>query len=113
MDQLNGVDFAKGCYVGQEVVSRTEHRGNARTRVVPVAYEGYAPEAGTGITAGDKSIGTFGSSAGGRALASLRLDRAADALAAGAPLVAAGATLRLIKPEWARFRWPGDKEAAE
>jgi len=113
MDQLNGVDFAKGCYVGQEVVSRMEHRGSARTRVVPVAFEGHAPEPGATVTAGDKAIGTFGSSADGHALALLRLDRAADALAAGAPLVAGGATLRLVKPDWARFPWPGDAKAAE
>jgi folate-binding protein YgfZ len=113
MDQLHGVDFDKGCYVGQEVVSRMEHRGNARSRVVPVAYDGYAPDAGAGVTAADKPIGTFGSSAGGRGLALLRLDRAADALAAGAPLVAGGATLRLVKPDWARFAWPGEATAAE
>ena len=85
MDQLHGVDFAKGCYVGQEVVSRIEHRGSARNRVVPIAYEGYAPDAGAPVTAGEKSVGTFGSSADGRALAMLRLDRVADALAAGTP----------------------------
>jgi tRNA-modifying protein YgfZ len=113
MDQLHGVDFAKGCYVGQEVVSRIEHRGSARNRVVPIAYEGFAPDAGAAVTAGEKSVGTFGSSADGRALAMLRLDRVADALAAGTPLVAAGATLRLVKPEWARFVWPGEKAAAE
>jgi hypothetical protein len=113
MDQLHGVDFAKGCYVGQEVVSRIEHRGSARNRVVPIAYDGYAPDAGAPVTAGDKSVGTFGSSAAGRALAMLRLDRVADALAAGTPLVAGGANLRLVKPEWARFPWPGEKAAAE
>ncbi|HKC32004.1 MAG TPA: folate-binding protein [Xanthobacteraceae bacterium] len=113
MDQLHGVDFAKGCYVGQEVVSRIEHRGSARNRVVPIAYDGYAPDAGAPVTAGDKPVGTFGSSAAGRALAMLRLDRVADALAAGTPLVAGGANLRLVKPEWARFPWPGEKAAAE
>src|SRR5262249_56835903 len=46
MDQLHGVDFHKGCFVGQEVVSRMEHRGTARTRIVPVAYAGFAPPAG-------------------------------------------------------------------
>ncbi len=46
IDQLGGVDFDKGCYVGQEVVSRVEHRGSARSRVVPVAFDGGAPEAG-------------------------------------------------------------------
>jgi tRNA-modifying protein YgfZ len=108
MDQLGGVDFDKGCYVGQEVVSRMQHRGTARTRVVPVAYEGFAPEAGATVMAGEKPIGMFGSSAGGRGLAMLRLDRVGDALAAGSPLVAGSATLRLIRPDWARFAWPGE-----
>ena len=62
MDQLGGVDFDKGCFVGQEVVSRIEHRGTARTRVVPVRFEGFAPEAGMPVSAGDKTVGTLGSS---------------------------------------------------
>jgi folate-binding protein YgfZ len=109
MDQLAGVDFEKGCYVGQEVVSRIEHRGTARTRVVPVAYEGFAPETGIAVMAGEKSVGTFGSAAGGHALAMLRLDRTDEALAAGLPLTAGGISLRLRKPEWARFAMPGQK----
>jgi len=113
MDQLNGVDFDKGCYVGQEVVSRIEHRGSARSRIVPLTYEGFAPDAGAEVKAGDKAVGTFGSSTQGRALAMLRLDRVADALAAGTPLVAGAATLRLAKPDWAKFAWPGDAKAAE
>jgi tRNA-modifying protein YgfZ len=112
MDQLHGVDFDKGCFVGQEVVSRMEHRGNARTRIVPVAFDGFAPEAGAAVTAAEKSVGIFGSSADGRALAMLRLDRAEDALAAGQPLVAGGATLRLVKPAWIRFKFPGEREPA-
>jgi folate-binding protein YgfZ len=108
MDQLNGVDFAKGCYVGQEVVSRMEHRGTARNRVVPVAYEGFAPDPGAPVTAAEKPVGTFGSRTAERGLALLRLDRAADALAAGNPLIAGGATLRLVKPAWAKFAWPGE-----
>jgi folate-binding protein YgfZ len=112
MDQLHGVDFAKGCFVGQEVVSRMEHRGNARTRIVPVAYEGFAPDAGAAVTAAEKPVGTFGSSAGGRALAMLRLDRAEDALAAGHALVAGAVTLRLVKPDWARFAFPGERKPA-
>jgi tRNA-modifying protein YgfZ len=113
MDQLGGVDFAKGCFVGQEVVSRIEHRGTARNRIVPVSFDGFAPEAGTPVSAGEKSIGTLGSSAQGRALAMLRLDRTADALAAGAPLVAGGVEMRLVKPAWARFAFPGEAKAAE
>src|SRR5262249_47649918 len=68
MDQLAGVDFARGCYVGQEVVSRIEHRASARSRVVPVLFEGFGPEPGAPVTAGEKTIGTMGSSAGGRGL---------------------------------------------
>jgi tRNA-modifying protein YgfZ len=113
MDQLSGVDFDKGCFVGQEVVSRIEHRGIARTRVVPVRYDGYAPDAGAPVSAGEKSVGTLGSTAHGHGLAMLRLDRAADALAAGAPLVAGGIEMRLVKPAWARFDFPGDAKAAE
>ena len=112
MDQLGGVDFAKGCYVGQEVVSRMEHRGTARTRVVPVAYEGFAPEAGTAVTAGEKTLGTLGATVDGRGLATLRLDRVADALVTGTPLVAGTTELRLVKPDWARFAWPGETKAA-
>jgi folate-binding protein YgfZ len=108
MDQLRGVDFAKGCYVGQEVVSRMEHRGTARSRVVPVAFNGPAPEPGAAVTAAGKPVGTLGSAAAGRALALLRLDRAGEALAGGEPLVAGAVTLRLVKPDWARFAFPGD-----
>jgi len=109
MDQLHGVDFAKGCFVGQEVVSRMEHRGNARRRVVPVAYDGFPPEPGAAVTAGARAVGTFGSSAAGRALALLRLDRAEDALAAGQALAAGTVTLRLVKPDWIRFKFPGER----
>jgi hypothetical protein len=111
MDQLNGVDFAKGCFVGQEVVSRIEHRGSARKRIVQVAADGFAPEAGLPVTAGDKLIGTMGSAVGELGLAMLRLDYIAEAQAAGVPIVAGGVPIRPRKPSWARFDWP--KKAAE
>src|SRR6195952_911657 len=57
MDRLHGVDFDKGCYVGQEVVSRMQHRGTARTRTVRIMIEGAPPEAGVSIVAGDKLVG--------------------------------------------------------
>ncbi|MBS0248322.1 MAG: folate-binding protein YgfZ [Proteobacteria bacterium] len=113
MDQLGGIDFHKGCYIGQEVVSRVEHRSTARSRVVPVRYEGPAPMPGLDVTAGDKQVGMMGSGANGRGLALLRLDRIADAIAAGTPLVAGGVTLRVTKADWARFEFPGDAKAAE
>lgn len=111
MDQLHGVDFHKGCFVGQEVVSRMEHRGTVRSRIVPVTYDGFAPDAGTAVTAAEKPVGTFGSSADGRALAMLRLDRAENALAARRPLVAGAVTLRLVKLDWLRFALPAEPKA--
>ena len=102
MDQLGGVDFAKGCFVGQEVVSRVEHRGTARTRVVPVAFDDYAADAGVPVMAGDKSIGVMGSSAGREGLALLRLDRAQEAVAGGTPLTAGGIALRLRPSTFAK-----------
>ena len=113
MDQLGGVDFAKGCYVGQEVVSRMEHRGGARTRAIPVRYEGTAPDAGVAITAGERQIGTMGSTAAGRGLALLRLDRVAEALSRGEPLLAGGVSIQPLKPDWARFAFPDGSQAAE
>src|SRR4051794_16803097 len=98
MDRLHGVDFDKGCYVGQEVVSRMQHRGTARTRTLRLILENSPPEAGVAIVAGDKPVGTMGSSADGMGLGLLRTDRAADALDAGMPLTAGGIEIRLAEP---------------
>ncbi len=109
MDRLHGVAFDKGCYIGQEVVSRMQHRGTARTRILRVAFADGAPEPGTPITAGDKSIGTIGSStrqsgaqdSGGQniGLALIRTDRASDALDAGLQFSAGGVTISLVSPD--------------
>ena len=99
MDRLNGVDFDKGCYVGQEVVSRMQHRGTARTRTVRVVLEDFSPEAGTAILAGEKPVGTIGSTSGQNGLALIRVDRAADALQAGTKLTAGGLAIRLADPD--------------
>ncbi|MBB1090782.1 folate-binding protein YgfZ [Rhodopseudomonas palustris] len=99
MDRLHGVDFGKGCYIGQEVVSRMHHRGTARTRIVRVLLDGAGPEAGAEIVAGEKSVGTMGSSVDGHGLALLRIDRVADARDASLPISAGGITLRLADPD--------------
>jgi folate-binding protein YgfZ len=104
-DQLNGVDFAKGCFVGQEVVSRMQHRGTARKRVIPV--EGDAPlEAGVTIEAGELPLGAIGSVSGAIGLALLRLDRAETAAANGTPLTAGDVRITLHRPAFAEFDVP-------
>jgi folate-binding protein YgfZ len=109
MDQLHGVDFDKGCYVGQEVVSRMQHRGTARTRLVPALYEGgFAAEMGVEVMAGDKVLGKTGTGAEGRGLLMIRLDRAADALSGGETIRAGGIPVQLHKPSWIRFPFPGE-----
>jgi folate-binding protein YgfZ len=102
-DQLGGVSFSKGCFIGQEVASRMQHRGGGRKRVIPV--EGNAPlKAGAPVQAGAVALGWIGSVSGTRALALIRLDRAAEALAGGATVAADGVALCLKKPSWARFQ---------
>jgi hypothetical protein len=106
MDQLAGVDFAKGCYVGQEVVSRMEHRGTARRRFVVATGAAPLPTAATPVTAGDRALGTLGSSSGATGLALVRLDRAKTAMDAGTPIVADSAGITLTLPTWATYAWP-------
>jgi hypothetical protein len=103
MDRLGGVSFTKGCYVGQEVVSRMQHRGSGgRTRILRVRLaDRLAVEPGTEIMAGDRPLGFIGSQAGGEGLAKLRLDRLADARAAGQALTAGGVGLEPVEGDLA------------
>jgi folate-binding protein YgfZ len=96
-DLLHGVDFDKGCYVGQEVVSRMKHRGTVRKRVARVKLAGPAPAPGTPVMDRELAVGALGSSSGREALALLRLDRAEEATAAGRTLSAGGITLALAE----------------
>jgi tRNA-modifying protein YgfZ len=116
VDLLHGVDFDKGCYVGQEVVSRMKHRGTARKRVARVKLAGPAPAPGTPVMDGELALGALGSSSGREALALLRLDRAEEANAAGRTLSASGVRLALAEqnldvsgrpaPEWSNGSAP-------
>lgn len=81
-ERLHGVDFRKGCYVGQEVTARMKHKTELRKGLVQVTVEG-AAEPGTGITAGGKPVGTLYTRSGNRALAYLRFDRAEGQMQAG------------------------------
>jgi folate-binding protein YgfZ len=111
-DQLNGVDFTKGCYVGQEVVSRMEHRGTARKRIVPVEGEAPLPASGTAVEADGIAIGTLGSVSGASGLAMIRLDRAEDAIAKGKLFTAGDVKITLRRPAFARFAVPSAEAPA-
>jgi tRNA-modifying protein YgfZ len=106
MDQLGGVAFDKGCYIGQEVVSRMEHRGTARRRIVHVLAASPIPPSGAEIKAGERPVGAIASSSDHAGLALVRLDRVRDAMDAGIPLLARGLPVEIAIPEWARFRLP-------
>ncbi len=111
VDQLGGVAFDKGCFVGQEVVSRMEHRGTARRRVIMAKAD--APlEPGADLVAGDQAIGAIGSVAGNIGLANVRLDRAANAMANGRRFTVNGHAIELVIPGWARFGWPAHADGA-
>ena len=91
-DLIGGVSFSKGCYVGQEVVSRMQHRGTARSRILPIECSSNAPAKGTEIRSGATLIGEVLSSVGQQALALIRTDRLAEATAT---LLAGAITIRV------------------
>jgi folate-binding Fe-S cluster repair protein YgfZ len=106
LDQNDGVGFGKGCYVGQEVVSRMKHRGTARRRALIAKGGSSLPASGTPVTAGGREIGTLGSVVGGDALAIVRIDRVKEAIDAGTPVLAGDVPITLAIPAWADFTFP-------
>ncbi len=102
-DQFGGVNFSKGCYVGQEVVSRMEHRATVRSRICPVEISQAGPSTGDQITTGQQSVGTILATEDTMGLALVRLDRLSSAVTAGAPLLTGSATVHVRKPLWAKF----------
>ena len=106
MDFNGGLSFRKGCYVGQEVVSRMQHRGTARRRLATVHADGALPPAGTELTAGGKPLGTLGSVHGQQALAIVRIDRAGDAMATGTAILAGDVPVTLVLPAWSGLDFP-------
>ena len=103
MDQLNGIGFKKGCYVGQEVVSRMQHRGTARKRPMIVNAQGDLPGAPSDIKADGATIGRLGSAFGQQGLAEIRLDRAVKALEADKLFDVNGTQVELRRPAWASY----------
>lgn len=107
MDQFSnsGVDFSKGCYVGQEVVSRMQHRGTARSRFVMVSAETDLPEMGSELKCNDRKIGTMGSSSGQNGLAIVRLDRVNDAINDGTRILCDDIVITPTLPPFVNFGW--------
>ncbi len=99
-DELHGVDWQKGCYMGQELTARMYYRGLVKRRLVPVEIEGAAPPPGTPVTVDGKETGMLRSVSGPAGLATLRLEHLEKP---GAEIVAGDARLTPRKPDWAVF----------
>lgn len=113
LDETGGVGFRKGCYVGQEVVSRMQHRGTARRRVLIVQAGLPLPASGTELTVEGRPVGTLGSNAGAAGLAIVRIDRVKAALDAGQPILAGDVPVTMAIPAWAKFSFPQEAVSAE
>ena len=101
-DELNGVDWKKGCYMGQELTARTKYRGLVRKRLLPVTVEGPMPAPGTLVMLGEKEAGEMRSGRDGHALALLRLEMVEAAKETG-PLTAGAAKLTAHLPGWMKL----------
>jgi folate-binding protein YgfZ len=112
MDFNGGLSFRKGCYVGQEVVSRMQHRGTARRRLVLVSADLDLPATGTPLTATGKPIGMLGSVSGKHGLAIVRTDRAGEAMANETPILAGEVAVTLALPTWSGLAFPTSADEA-
>ncbi|MEM8772382.1 MAG: folate-binding protein [Pseudomonadota bacterium] len=99
-DLLNGVDYKKGCFVGQEVASRMKRKGEVRKRTIIAEFDGPAPQKAAPVVADGSTLGEIMSVADGKALALIRMDRWKTAADKGAPIECDGAALRLVLPEY-------------
>lgn len=102
-DELHGVDWNKGCYMGQELTARTKYRGLVRKRLMPVRIEGPVPQAGTPVMADGKEIGEMRSGLDGLGLALIRLERLAETDPESGALMAGEARIFPEKPGWANY----------
>ena len=96
-DELHGIDWDKGCYMGQELTARTRYRGLIKKRLLPVRFDGPTPAPGSQVTCEGKDAGTLCSSIGDRGLALLRLERL------DGPLLAGGTLLKPEPPDWIKL----------
>jgi folate-binding protein YgfZ len=110
LDDLNAIDWEKGCYVGQELTARTRYRGLVKKRLLPVAIEGPLPAFGTPVRDGEADLGEMRTSFDGYGIASLRIEALDRAVADGRALTAGEAALSVLRPGW--FKDPDTKEPA-
>jgi folate-binding protein YgfZ len=101
-DELNGIDWQKGCYMGQELTARTKYRALVKKRLLPVEIDGPLPAPGTLVMLGKEDAGEIHSGRDSRALALLRLE-AVEAATPDLPLIAGAARVTPEKPSWAKF----------
>ncbi|WP_292893498.1 CAF17-like 4Fe-4S cluster assembly/insertion protein YgfZ [Nitratireductor sp.] len=111
-DQNGGVGLKKGCYVGQEVVSRMHHRGTARRRLLTASGAADLPPPGTDLRADGKIVGTLGTVAGSKALAIVRIDKVKEAMDASIPVLADQTAVTFAIPQWASFTFPVSSDEA-
>lgn len=112
MDLNGGLSFRKGCYVGQEVISRMQHRGTARRRLVILAAEVPLPPTGTGISVNGRSIGALGTVRDRAGLAIVRIDKAGEAIAKGEEILAGDVRVALTLPGWTGLSFPAEADEA-
>lgn len=103
VEELNGISFDKGCFVGQELTARTKHRGVVRKRIFQVQCDGPLPQAGTAIMRGEVEAGTMRSGIDHMGLALLRLEHVEAATESGEPLTAGDTKVTAVKPAWVNF----------
>ncbi|MDX8531280.1 folate-binding protein YgfZ [Mesorhizobium sp. VK25A] len=113
LDETGGVGFKKGCYIGQEVVSRMQHRGTARRRVLIASADRPLPAAGTELTVAGRPVGALGSAGGRNGLSIARIDRVKAAVDAGETIMAGDVPVTLAIPAWAKFSLPQDAISTE
>lgn len=112
MDLNGGLSFRKGCYVGQEVVSRMQHHATARRRVVIVTGEAPLPLTGASISVNGRSIGALGTVRDKAALAIVRVDKAGEAIAKGDTILAGDVPVTLTLPGWTGLSFPTEPDEA-
>ena len=103
VEELNGIDYDKGCYIGQELTARTHYRGTIRKRLLRVDVEGPLPAPGTPVMLGGKEAGEMRSGRDGQAIALLRIELLGATAEEAGGFTAGGARIVPVKPDWARF----------